>query len=149
MAHYTYDEWVQYVRDELPEQMRRSFEDHLYSCDDCLELFMQAMEKAENELPSFEDDGSFAEGIMEKVGEWNGTDKQDEKIVPFYQKTIFQYGIAAAMTIILMASGAFKPIFDFIESNDDPQPPSITEEMMEKTIGWVDELTKTKEEVKE
>ena len=40
MKHLPYDEWLQYVKDEVNENSRRNLKSHLYSCDQCLRALL-------------------------------------------------------------------------------------------------------------
>lgn len=142
MNHFSYEQWIQYVKNELEEQVREVYDDHLYSCDQCLEIYLQVVEEHESELPVINDVDSFTNSIMAKVSETKV--KQEETRTPFYQKTMFHYGIAAAMTILFMTSGVFQTITKYVDnvqsSGIEEGTPSVTEELVNKTFAWMDDL---------
>ena len=51
MKHFSYDEWLNYVKDEINDKAREELESHLYSCDQCLEHYLQALSVNESSLP--------------------------------------------------------------------------------------------------
>src|SRR5690606_13818515 len=102
MNHKSYENWLEYVRDELNEETREIYENHLYSCDHCLELYLKAVEAEEFQMPEMADSSSFADSIMHQVTELKKpTSKPKRKISQ--KQTIFNYFVAAAVTLVLMS----------------------------------------------
>lgn len=65
MDHYSLEEWLEYVKNELGEKERVIYEDHLYTCDQCLEVYLEAMDKAEHSFPSMpREDGNDKEAPL-------------------------------------------------------------------------------------
>ncbi|MBR8644800.1 hypothetical protein KEH51_11450 [[Brevibacterium] frigoritolerans] len=50
MNHVSEAQWVAYLADEIPEALKIEYENHLYSCDKCLSVYMEAMEKKKQVL---------------------------------------------------------------------------------------------------
>lgn len=142
MNHYSYEQWTAYVKNELEEQVREVYEDHLYSCDQCLEIYLQAVEVFESELPVITDADSFTNSIMAQVSETK--EKERETKLPFYQKTFFHYTLAAVMTILFMTSGVFQSITNYVDNVQRPyleeRSPSVTEGLVNKTFAWMDTI---------
>lgn len=67
MKHYCYEEWVQYVKNEMNDQKREQLENHLYTCDQCLEQYLQAMAANETSLPILSNESSFTDLVMAEV----------------------------------------------------------------------------------
>ncbi len=59
--------WLLYVQDELDEQTREEYENHLYSCDDCLEIYLQAVEANELQMPSLPETADFTDSVMKQI----------------------------------------------------------------------------------
>lgn len=136
MKHYSYEQWEKYVKDELDENVRGDYDEHLYNCDPCLELYLQVVEEQSNDLPALSDEDEFANLIMTKI-----QDKKKE--TPFYQKTLFHYGVAVAMTITLMSTGVFQSITKYVDRVQSPvvqREPSVTEGLVNKTFAWMDRV---------
>jgi predicted anti-sigma-YlaC factor YlaD len=137
------------VNNEIDEKVREMYEDHLYSCDQCLELYLQAVAEFEDNLPVLSNEADFTDIVMSKVTIKHDSIKK-EKAAPFYQKTIFHYVIAAAMTILLMTTGVFQSITHYVETVQSPhvqeKSPSLTEGIMNKTFAWMDSIEKKNKE---
>jgi hypothetical protein len=165
MKHYTYDEWLQYVNNEINEKTKEELEEHLYSCDQCLNHYLIAMEANESSLPILSNESSFTDSVMEQVSMHmtmvpdtirnlntmsivpSVPDTQIKKR-PFYQQAAFHYLLAAAATILLTFSGVFQSLAAYANSIENPQiqekKPSVTEGVISKTFAWMDSL-ETKE----
>lgn len=168
MTHYTYAEWQKYVRNELDNNTREKLENHLYTCDQCLNHYLQAVEANESSLPSLSDQQSFTDFIMAAVSNTDSvpdtkSNTNDLEMVPdtksntktlkkpFYQQAAFHYLLAVAATLFLMFSGAFQSLAryaSFIDAQHvQERKPSVTEGVMNKTFAWMDSLEK-KEAIK-
>ncbi|PMX96420.1 hypothetical protein C1Y18_36280, partial [Pseudomonas sp. MPR-R5A] len=68
----------------------------------------------------------------------------------FYQKSIFHYGVAAAMTLILMSTGVFQSLTQYaggVESQGfKEKDTSMTEGIVDKTFAWMDSLERSNKE---
>ena len=69
MMHYSFEEWMKYVENELAEDVREIYEDHLYSCDQCLDLYLQAVAEEESKLPAMTNEANFTDFVMAQVSE--------------------------------------------------------------------------------
>lgn len=155
MKHYAYDEWLKYVKNELEDDVREAYEDHLYSCDQCLELYLTAVE--EDDLPIIENEPDFTDLVMAQITNQKQLTaveekerKHPKKRVTFYQKSIFHYGVAAAMTLILMSTGVFQSLTQYaggVESQGfKEKDTSMTEGIVDKTFAWMDSLERSNKE---
>lgn len=149
MMHMSISQWRKYVMDELHETEREVYENHLYTCDQCLELYLQAVAEFEAELPTISNETALLDAIMAEVGKEPFThihpigkerkrEEQKDKVVslesrqktpsmqtskqqPFYQSTVFHYLLATAMTLLLMGSGVFSSMTDLTEAIEQPK----------------------------
>ncbi|WHY86781.1 hypothetical protein QNH39_02580 [Neobacillus novalis] len=155
MKHYCYEEWLQYVKDEMNDQDREKLETHLYTCDQCLEQYLQAMAANETSLPILSNESSFTDLVMAEVSKQKevvpntkpGERKPTNRKKPFYQQAAFHYLLAAAATLLLTFSGAFKSLASYAKSIESPtqvqeKKPSVTEGVINKTFAWMDSLEK-------
>lgn len=165
MKHYTYDEWLQYVKNEINEKTKEELEEHLYSCDQCLNQYLLAMEANESSLPILSNMSSFTDLVMAEVSKQKTVvpdtvrnlntmlmvpsvpdTKAKSKKRPFYQQAAFHYLLAAAATILLTFSGVFQSLAAYANSIESPQihekKPSVTEGVINKTFAWMDSLEK-------
>ncbi|MFJ7727299.1 anti-sigma factor family protein [Neobacillus sp. NPDC097160] len=67
MKHYSYDEWMAYVKDEISEGNREELENHLYTCDQCLENYLEAVSTNETSLPVLSNQSNFTDQVMAMV----------------------------------------------------------------------------------
>lgn len=151
MKHYSYEEWMTYVKNEVDKETRVAFENHLYNCDQCLNSYLQAVAEVENDLPIIENEAEFTNLVMAQIAESKlpslKVKKERRKTgKPFYQTAIFHYSVAAAMTILLMSTGVFQSITKYTESVQMPsihqKELSVTEGLVNKTFAWMDSLDK-------
>lgn len=160
MKHYTYDEWLQYVRNEITGKTREEFENHLYTCDKCLEVYLHAVTANESSLPILSNETSFTDAVMAEVSKKQDMvfdtkpmvpdtkldEQKSNKKKPFYKQAAFHYLLAAAATILLTFTGAFQSLATYANSLETKQTqekrPSMTEGMMNKTFAWMDSLEK-------
>lgn len=146
MSHIKHEQWVAYVVDDVDEAMRRAYEQHLSVCDECLDLYMQAIESNADMLPKLADD--ITDKVMENVKKRTKSKQNEQKTQPIYQKSFFHYVIAAAMTLILMSSGIFGQLTQVasnIEQKAENPNPSLTEELLDKTLSFIQVMERNKE----
>lgn len=66
MRHFSNEEWLCYINDKLPETTCEELENHLFSCDQCLEVYMKMIDRLAEELPVI-DDSSFVDEIIAEL----------------------------------------------------------------------------------
>jgi small nuclear ribonucleoprotein (snRNP)-like protein len=150
MMHYPFEEWMKYVENKLDLDVREVYEDHLYSCDQCLNLYLQAVSEAGSQLPVMTNEDSFTDFVMAqaseiKLAEQKSVKGKERKLI--FKSTFFHYTLAAAMTILLMMTGVFQSITQYagnVQSPDFQQKEtSVTAGFVDKTFAWMDSLEKT------
>ncbi|MBS4198075.1 hypothetical protein KHA93_00175 [Bacillus sp. FJAT-49732] len=136
MNHMTYENWLEYVRDELNEETRKVYENHLYSCDHCLELYLKAVEATEFQMPGLEEVSSFTDSIMQQVTELNKPKTKPKPRKKISQKqTIVHYFVAAAVTLVLMSTGVFSHLMNMassFEHSEQKQAESFVQSFLNK-----------------
>ncbi|WP_066299087.1 hypothetical protein [Bacillus sp. FJAT-29937] len=156
MRHYSIEEWMNYVKNEFDQDVREEYENHLYTCDQCLDVYLEAVTAAESELPEMMNDIDFTNSIMAQIAESHPPSvkavKKRKESRPFYQTAIFHYTVAAGMTILLMTTGVFQSITQYTVSVQTPsfqeKRTSVTEGIVDKTFAWMDSLDKDSKEAK-
>jgi len=137
MNHINYEKWMLYATDSLDEETRSQYENHLYSCDHCLELYLKAVEEAESQMPVLTDPTGFTDSIMKKIG--STQEKPQAKMKPkknLRRQTLVHYTIAAAMTLVLMSTGIFSQLTSTISSFENAageQDHSVISGLLNKT----------------
>lgn len=133
MNHKTYENWLQYVNDELEEVLREEYENHLYSCDHCLELYLQAVEANEFQMPNVSETSTFTDEIMLKLNkpeshqekEIASSEIENKRVRPSKKhknkrkEMMIHYTLAAAMTLILMSTGVFSQLMNLVGEFED------------------------------
>ena len=164
MMHIPYERWRLYVEDQLDEDKREKFEDHMYECAQCMALYMKAVEEQEESFPVMFDDVKITDRIMDEISKLSNSQRsaflsvdgvsghrKGNSPTSIYQKPIFHYVVAAAMTIILMSTGVFHSISSYVagyEQTSQPAKPSFTKGLMDKTVSLVDKVEKETKEGK-
>jgi hypothetical protein len=162
MKHFPYDEWLKYVRNEINENNCEEYESHLYTCDQCLDYYLQAVTENESSFPILSSEGSFTDIVMAKVFKQKVEVVTDQQVAlkaqpkaiakkPFYQQAVFHYLLAAVATLMLTFTGAFHSLAVFAGTVESPhfqeKRPSVTAGVINKTFAWMDSLEK-KEAIK-
>lgn len=146
MSHIALGEWKDYARDEMDDNKRTEYEEHLYSCDQCMSLYMEAIETIQDELPSIEGPSLYTNEVMERIPfERNSVNMTVKK--QWYEEKVFHYVLATAMTLILMASGIFGELLKITtEFERGQQSASFTENILNKTTALLDSVEKLEEQ---
>lgn len=145
VTHYSDQEWIPYVEDRLSSEVRSEMEDHLYRCEVCLASYMICIDKLEAQpIIEVEDPIAFTNLILARTV---GTKPA------WYRSTMFHYGIAAAATLVLVATGFFHGLSHEIGTYGafKPAPPleapaslkaqvSISDHLVNKTLTWLDNI---------
>lgn len=154
MKHYSYDEWLSYVKGEISVKTHEELESHLYTCDQCLEQYLHAISEHESSLPTLSNESSFTDLVMAEVSkqkevmEKPAPMKQSKKTKkPIYQQVAFHYLIAAVATLLLTFSGVFQSLATYASEVEAPQnmngkKQSVTDGIIDKTFAWMDSLEK-------
>lgn len=147
MMHYSEQEWMKYVKNELDKDVREEYENHLYSCDQCLDSYLMAVEAEEAELPMLSNEADFTSLVMAQIADAKMETSQKPQIgkkrKSIHQSAFFHYAIAAAVTILLMTTGVFQSITQYAENVQNPtiqEEPSLTQSLVDKTFAWMDSL---------
>lgn len=115
MKHYDYVEWVLYKKKLLDNKMHESMEEHLYLCDECLDIFLSLIddpevEKAGNLVPI-----NFTNNVMGSIKNIRPIKKKSIKKQPKLINDFFIYYTAvASVAIILTAGGFFGKLVDSV-----------------------------------
>lgn len=139
MIHYTDEHIDAYILDTLQETERTILEDHVFSCDVCLEQYMRRIEINEHHLPSLSNLPDYPTVVASQ-------EASVKKIRPF-----IHYAIAAAITFLLMGSGIFQQITGLASTIEDApkeQRASISQSIMDRALHWLDFKQESSEEGK-
>ncbi|MBM7614320.1 hypothetical protein [Alkaliphilus hydrothermalis] len=152
MQHYSKEKWNQYIFVQLDETEAVVMEEHLYSCDDCMNTYLSLLEASD--IPQGILSQDFTDQVICKIQLEDSTNnrpkERDEKISNIIQlntssknqlklkrREVFKYyTVAASITMVLMYSGFFNVIASGI--------PRATNEIVTSTknveklvpVGW-------------
>ena len=131
MRHFSSEEWMSYINDQLSETACEELENHLFSCDQCLEVYMKMIDRQAEELPVI-DYSSFTDEIIAELPQKKVRKKT------LYQRTLFHYAVAAVITLTLMTTGFFQSIMGVVttvEASSLSKPErSVSNSLMEKAL---------------
>lgn len=156
MIHISVTEWRKYINNEIDEKEREFFENHLYSCDQCLAHYLEILAEVESKLPQLNEQVLLVDNVMEQISAHSKQNmlvkdpnikstKPTQKNLQrkqFYEKTIFHYTVAAVATIVLMISGVFNSMIEMptVLTAQDDKTPSFTEGLINTTFSIMDEI---------
>lgn len=137
MRHFSNEEWMSYINDKLSETTCEELENHLFSCDQCLEVYMKMIDRQAEELPVI-NSSSFTDEIIAELPQKKVRKKT------LYQRTLFHYAVAAVITLTLMTTGFFQSIMGVVttvevSSVSKPQQ-SVSNSLMEKSLALFEKI---------
>ncbi|MUG44637.1 hypothetical protein [Paenibacillus woosongensis] len=139
--------WDKYIRGELCEQQARQAEVLLLHDDEALAAYMAALAEHEQELPGLQQEEAFIEAVMRKTSIHGDAQPVRESAEPLIRKKglrehpLFNYVIAASITLFLLSLGAFDHLSSGTEHILPPSTkPSVSKQIMDRTAGWIDHL---------
>lgn len=135
----------QYVKEQCTAEEQRLIEDHLYDCERCLETYMNILDEQANSMPAILDTSHFTDRVFEDIRSRNQTEEKRASANP-----LIHYFVAAGFTLLLMFSGVFNGLTNWI-SEDAMNPTksgSFSDEMLNKTVEILDTMNHNKKEGK-
>lgn len=143
LKHLTLEDLQKYTQNTMPEEIRDEIEDHLFSCDDCLGIYMTLVN--EESLPEL-NNSNFTDEVMSKIP--NVHTKQGKKSNAIF----FHYVIAASVTFLLMTSGVFQSMLGIssvmAESSVKSQETSVTQNIMDRALTLLEKVERPQKEEK-
>ncbi|MFE4573136.1 hypothetical protein [Paenibacillus chitinolyticus] len=169
MSHRSRDEWKLYIAGEITDDRQRGlWEDHLYECDLCLELYTECLEFLSPTLPLPDEtetermidqilarSGSLpvvqeaapmaARKQEESEGNLDRTEAKKHRKARSPRRTaLTHYAIAAAATFLLMTTGVFGHMTDQFSlvrtEQKKPLATPVSDKLMEQTFAFFDSL---------
>jgi Putative zinc-finger len=151
MSHYDQQVWERYLRGEITGETAAVLEEHLYECDNCLESYTIYLELHSSSIPAPLEDDVLTKNILTAVYGSNA-DLMDQQIddPPIVEptpvrvdrwRTLRNYAIASAATIILVVTGTFNGLFkqvDDLKSRTAARESSVSEKLVDKTVTFLD-----------
>lgn len=116
MAHFDKEKWMDFKNNILSEEERISMEDHLYTCDNCMDIYLNLIDTEELDFAKMMIPSNFTETVMKDVKKITPISKpiRKKKMI----ENIFMYYVAAAsVLLILTAGGVFTKITEIPMGN--------------------------------
>ncbi|MEO3948064.1 hypothetical protein [Gorillibacterium sp. CAU 1737] len=161
MIHYSRDSWRSYQENLVTEQERFLMENHLETCDECLAVYLEALHPTSLQ-PVESGEGSihlhsWTDSIMEAVQQlpaWEQLDSSVQNLTHirtkerWYERKLFHYGIAAAMTLAILSTGILDEMNKYLHRQGPPLPVkqeiSVSDQLMKRTNQLFDSIQPTK-----
>lgn len=135
MAHIPDEQWKRYVMGQLDDDEREKCENHLYQCDRCIENYLAALELCQKELPDPKGE-LFSDEMYATVKQTFSQTSVNSML--HVKRTVYHYLIAAGLTIILLYSGVFQSITDYVgevhETALSEDRTSLTDRVLERAF---------------
>jgi anti-sigma factor RsiW len=153
MKHFNVAEWSEYAEGRITVEKQRELEAHLYSCEACLQLYMDCVAQLDTQPvegvpePDYMED-KWIDEIMSRIEEqkqpFQSLSLSPPRKLALYRRPVFHYSLAAAITIILMATGIFQGITGGMDqlplATKQMQDTSYTDKWMNKTVAMLDTI---------
>ncbi|WP_426450429.1 zf-HC2 domain-containing protein [Paenibacillus sp. S-38] len=163
MNHMPRETWLAYVRGVLTPEERDGCDTHLAEdCATCFEIYLEALEELAEVLPQ-PDTASLQASVMKQ---WD-IEHRSAAFPParqtgihlhprsWFQHPLLHYGVAAAITMLLMGTGTFQFLMGSVSAAVDPDHPDLARpaaetepysvRWMEKTVGLLDRIESKRE----
>lgn len=139
MKHYDYIEWLFYKKKMISIEKQNEMEEHLFNCDECMEIFLSLIDEEEVNEASKIIPENFNKKIIKKISE-SKVKKMELANKPV--KYPFGYFVAvASVTIVLTLGGAFTNLVDTVPNIsasvsmlEKPQRPNRIFDISEKIV---------------
>lgn len=113
MTHFSKGKWLAFKNDQVLEEEKTMMEDHLYTCDTCMDIYLKLIDKEELDFAEMIISRDFTNSVMksiEAIAPIKKINKKKKKMV----ENIFMYYVAAAsVVLVLTAGGVFTRIIEF------------------------------------
>lgn len=103
MRHYNLTEWQDYIDNNLTDEVRDKMEEHILSCDRCLELYLSTLEN-EASKKEITVSSNFTDSVMTKIYKEEKSIKRNKRYISDF---FIYYAAAACITIFFTARGVF------------------------------------------
>ncbi|WP_442602526.1 anti-sigma factor family protein [Paenibacillus sp. KN14-4R] len=139
--HYDHDAWHLYIEGQLTSDIASSMEQHLYKCPICLDLYMTSVEQLSNRLPAPVDPTALTDAIMEQISTHRHLNPSHTTISE-RRRTIRNYFIAAAATLVLMVTGIFQGLLYQVDAIQQPSSAEgsgrVSDKLVEHTLRFLE-----------
>ena len=113
MKHFDKIKWLEYKNNKLEEKEEIEMENHLYSCDSCMEIFLSTIGDEEVQIAEDYIPVNFTENIMASIKNVKPMvkPKKKKKVINDF---FLYYAAVASVAIVLTAGGFFGNMVDSV-----------------------------------
>lgn len=125
MIHYTQQEWVDFKQHSLPEEKELKMEQHLQTCDTCMDLWLGLITEAEIGVAAVIIPDDFSRSTMKLIR------AQAKPVSPLSsnknkrRRLLAYYTAAAAITLMLVSGGVFQTVVNGLANGQAKQISAI------------------------
>lgn len=145
MIHYTQQEWIDFNQHNLPEEIELKMEQHLQTCNSCMDLWLGLITEAEIDVAAVIVPDDFSRSTM------NHIQAQANSVAPLSsnrskrRRLLAYYTAAAAITLMLVSGGVFQTVVNGL-ANRPAQQISALEGPARLLYTWPAQFNKTSTE---
>lgn len=114
MKHYDYVEWVLYKKNLLDHRIHEEMEEHLYICDECMEIFLSLIDEEEIKFAGNIVPEDFTNKVMKDIKGIRPMKRTIKKKVKPTNDFFMYYVAVASVAIILTANGFFGKMVEVV-----------------------------------
>ncbi|NLW22857.1 MAG: hypothetical protein GXY88_06340 [Tissierellia bacterium] len=115
MKHFDYMEWVFYKEGVLSREKQLEMEEHLYTCDQCMDIFLSLIDEKEVERAEESLSIDFTNKVMKSIENIKYIQRPKLKKGNGSFKDIFiYYAAVASVAIVLTVGGFYSGLVDMV-----------------------------------
>ena len=107
MKHFDDIEWLFYKEDLIPEKKKIEMEEHLYTCDNCMEIFTSLINDKEIKKASEVITANFTENVINKTKDIKIFNNKKPKPSQRSLNDFFIQYVAVALVAVVLTGGGF------------------------------------------
>lgn len=107
MKHYDELEWLFYKERVISEEKYNEMEDHLYECDECMNIFLSLIDNEEINSAEKIVPENFTDSVMDNIKNFKNKSITKVERNDMIFKNIFGYYVAVAVVAIILTWGGF------------------------------------------
>lgn len=114
MKHYDYIEWLLYKNRMLSKEKSEEMEQHLYSCNTCIEIFLSLIDEKEAEHAVELISEDFTSKIINSIPKVKSGKPKIKQTKKAFNYQIGYYAAVASVTVILTLGGFYTDLVDAV-----------------------------------
>lgn len=114
MKHYDQVEWSLYKNNLLDNKIYEEMEEHLYQCDECMNIFISLIDEKEINQAGFIVPEDFTDKVIDSLKNIRPLKKKIERKSKVSNDFFIYYTAVASVAIILTAGGFFSKLVDSV-----------------------------------